>query len=367
MKPHGASARERRDALCGRLQVLDAFRAVAIFSVIAFHYLWCWAPPAYPHNLYGYGRVYSHWLSLGTLGVQFFFMISGFVILMTLESCRTLPEFWFRRFARLYPAYVLVMLASYAITHFFGPLELRSTATDLLAGFVFMPPDLAGGTFVDLAFWSLLVEGQFYLSVGLIFMAARQRFVPLWILFVSAGLAGWLLGAANGWQALQWLGNPLSLLPHATYFTAGMAFYQQYRQRTAQGLALLTSAVVAYVLINQPTEWPKHLLTLSMLLAFLLFLSGRLGWLERGPLPFVGRISYSLYLVHQNLGLILIAALTRLGTPDLLAAATATLTCIGLAWVITRLIEVPAKQALLQWARGRPWWQAKRLAPTDAA
>ena len=362
MKPRDANVQQADRTPSGRLGVLDAFRAVAILAVVAFHYLRCWAPPGNAHNLYGYHQTYSHWLSLGNLGVQFFFMISGFVILMTLESCRTLPEFWFRRFARLYPAYIVVLLSSYVLSNSLGPAEISSTPADLLGGIGLVLPNLFGGTFVDLAFWSLLVEAQFYALVGVLFTLGRQRFVPAWIVLVTAGLVCWLLGGWTGWQPLTLLRHPFFLLPHAAYFSAGMGFYRLYKQETAQGIALLALAIVAYVIVNFSAAWSTHLVCLAMVLAFALFLSGRLRLLERGPLPPLGEISYSLYLVHQNLGLILIAGFTRIGTPDLLAAAAALAVSTGVAYALNRSIEGPAKQALLRWARGTQWWRSRQLA-----
>src|ERR1700733_8298890 len=96
-----------------RLKVLDAFRALAILAVLLHHYLVRWAPPYYETNLYGYQHVYSHWFNFGYLGVRFFFMISGFVIFMTLEHCKHAFEFWFRRVARLYPAYILCTIMTF--------------------------------------------------------------------------------------------------------------------------------------------------------------------------------------------------------------------------------------------------------------
>src|SRR5215469_4574944 len=89
-----------------RIQVLDAFRALAILGVMLHHYLSRYAPPDHPRNLYGYEHQYSQLFDLGAMGVQFFFVISGFVIFMTLEKCHHLVEFWVRRIARLEPAYI---------------------------------------------------------------------------------------------------------------------------------------------------------------------------------------------------------------------------------------------------------------------
>src|ERR1700731_2109574 len=91
----------------GRNNTIDAFRGIAILGVLLFHYLVRWAPPWYGINLYGYRRVYPDALVLGALGVYLFFVISGLVITMTVLRSGSALEFVVRRFARLYPAFLV--------------------------------------------------------------------------------------------------------------------------------------------------------------------------------------------------------------------------------------------------------------------
>jgi peptidoglycan/LPS O-acetylase OafA/YrhL len=333
------------EPVSARIAVLDAFRALAISGVLVYHFLWAWQAPS---NLYGYAHRYPHWLSLGGLGVQFFFIISGFVILMTLERCRSLPEFWWRRFARIYPAYLVVIVVSFLITNRFGPEPFRSSSSDLLAGLLLLSPDLTGGTFVDLAFWSLVVEAQFYFWIGLIYLLANRHFTAAWTGLTAFALLCWLLGALEPFHFLRALRHPLFLLSHLSYFTAGMAFYELYCRRKRSCYALSAAALAAYAVVALHAPWPRHLAVVLMVAAFLLFIARKVNWLAVRPLLFLGTISYSLYLIHQNFGVILIARLTRMGAPDMLAAAAAALTCIAIASLLTRWVEVPAKRALLQ-------------------
>ncbi len=78
-----------------RLATLDGLRTIAILAVVAFHYCYRWGPPLNPASLYPYGTALAGLpdVRLGQYGVQLFFVISGFVIALTLERCRTPGEF----------------------------------------------------------------------------------------------------------------------------------------------------------------------------------------------------------------------------------------------------------------------------------
>src|ERR1700761_9643123 len=85
-----------------RIASLDGFRFFAILSVVLYHYYSRWVPPLNT-SLYPYGNKYSYF-SFGYLGVEFFFVISGFVIAYTLSATNSLSEFWKKRMVRLFPA-----------------------------------------------------------------------------------------------------------------------------------------------------------------------------------------------------------------------------------------------------------------------
>ena len=91
-----------------------------------------------------------------------------------------------------------------------------------------------------------------------------------------------------------------------------------------------------------------------MMGVFALFALRKLEWLAFRPLVFVGGISYSLYLVHEYIGVSLISILEhRLHLPDLLAAISAVLVSGAIAYAMTRFIETPAKNAMLAWGSRR--------------
>src|SRR5450631_2490401 len=108
-----------------RIDILDGLRGVAVLAVIGFHYFSRWTFPLNEKNLYPYGDVFAHvpFFRFGYLGVNLFFLVSGFVITLTLARCNSSREFFVKRFSRLMPAMVLASSATFLIvrllpTHF---------------------------------------------------------------------------------------------------------------------------------------------------------------------------------------------------------------------------------------------------------
>ena len=334
-----------------RLLELDAFRAIAILAVMAHHFLNRYAPPRHFPSLYGYRDLYPQWLDLGALGVQFFFIISGFVIFMTLERCDHLLEFWGRRIARLYPAYFVATFVTFVIVNSVGPEEFHSHLVNVLVGLTFLPGYI-DVSFVEPAYWSLVVELKFYLGLGHIYALTRGHFVAGGVAYCATGTVLSLLGSIPGWHILATLAHHVFLSEYAAYFTLGMAFYQVFSGWRRGWWIFALTALVEYALAGPVTTLAEHLTAAAMVLAFVGFVSGRLKFLAVRPLVFLGGISYSLYLLHQYIGVSLIPFFTRgLGLPDIAAACCVAAVCMALAYLLMRGVEVPAKRALLRWMR----------------
>ena len=90
-----------------------------VLAVVAYHYCYRWGPPVDPESLYAYGTALAGLpgVRFGAYGVHLFFVISGFVIAMTLERCKTPREFILRRYARLAPAMLLFSVITFAAMH----------------------------------------------------------------------------------------------------------------------------------------------------------------------------------------------------------------------------------------------------------
>jgi peptidoglycan/LPS O-acetylase OafA/YrhL len=331
-----------------RLKVLDVFRALAILGVMVHHYLPRWAPPGNAENLYGYRNVYPEWLNVGSLGVQFFFMISGFVIFMTLERCGHLFEFWVRRLTRLYPAYLVCMAMTFVLVNAIGPAQFATQLTDIPANLFFLSSYVPGGKFIEPAYWSLVVELQFYFLISMIFAVAGQRICIGWAFFCAAGSILWCVGAIEGLHPIRSIANHFFLINYLPQFTLGMFFYRRHSGKTDGSVSLLVAAICSYLVVGVQFPVSFHLAHIAMVIAFVLFLVGKLDWLGVRPLLFVGAVSYPLYLIHQYVGVSLIGQLTsRVHLPDLMAAVTAGGICVVIAYLVLRFVEEPCKRGIL--------------------
>ncbi len=182
------------------MEVLDAFRAVAIIVVAAYHLIFLATLEFTGPNeiIPPLPRLFSY----GFLGVEFFFMISGFVIFMTLARCATTQEFFIRRFARLYPAYIVSIPLIFVLMYILSYPHYERSLRDLITAPLLDAPLTLCATFVSSVYWSLVTEVRFYVLIALIYHFFHRRFIPAWIgmtlAFYACGFfpTNWLIGFA---------------------------------------------------------------------------------------------------------------------------------------------------------------------------
>ncbi len=333
-----AEIQSAKAAAVHRIAVLDSFRALAIVPVLLFHYTMRWVPPQGPLAQTQFLPLDGPF-SLGWLGVEFFFMISGFVIFMTLHTCGSLREFAARRFVRLYPTLAVAALITLLLTPVIGMRMAPIGARDL-GGSLILAPTLVHGLWVDQAYWSLQIEAIFYAWIGLLFFAARERFVTTWLLL----LAG---------STLVSLAIPTSHLlllvasPYLPFFSFGMAAYMRFSEgRISRRTGLLLAASAAsYVILWHERDPGVHIGIGVMVLLFEGLLRGWLKWLAHPVVVWVGRISYPLYLLHDVLGQSILTRLYAAGSlSQPLAVALVALLMLALAAGVHSLVEAPVQK-----------------------
>ncbi len=285
---------------------IDGLRAIAVLSVFIFH-------------------LKHTWLRGGFVGVDVFFVISGYLITSIIfKECEngsfSLARFYQRRIARIFPAFFTVALVTLAGAGFvYSPQDLASAGANLAAAAssVANMKCMMQGNYFEISpdaqpflhYWSLSVEEQFYiffpLFLLLLFKHARKRLVlmltvvcvgsfiasivmmhmkPVWAFYLLPTrawelLAGCLLAVITG-QA-----RPRSEMRHSTWFSA----------------LSVSLIALSLLLVHEDNHFPGYwaLLPVAGAVAVLSPWGGvSEKLLASVPLVFVGRISYSLYLWH---------------------------------------------------------------------
>ena len=361
---------------------IDGLRAQAILSVIVYH--------AFPLQLRG-----------GFVGVDIFFVISGFLISSILfKSLRhgdfSFIEFYARRVCRIFPALILVFVACYAVGWFvLFPAEFKQLGKHMLAGAGFIQNfvlnseagyfDTSSELKPLMHLWSLSIEEQFYLLFpALIWVVWRlgQKAV-LALLVVLAMVSFGVNMASTDRDATQAFFMPYTrcwellsggVLAYAQLYQAGSVTQTVQRwvfplpllrrlpspeHRAAalnNGFAVLGLLLVlgASVGLDQRTPYPGAWALLPVVGAWLLILAGPGAWLNREILAsrvavFIGRISYPLYLWHWPI-LSFARILSGASPAPSVRFAVLALSFL-LAWLTYVAIEMPLRAWSRIWAK----------------
>lgn len=164
-----------------RITILDSLRVFAIFTVFLHHF---YSPSIYPEI----GKLFYH----GGLGVPLFFVISGFVISLTLGKTKDLKTYLKNRFIRLSPAMLVSSTIIFTFFYFFytgeGYANSKNIYNYLIAN-TFIDPhvfDLYSGEikyyYLDNAFWSLWIEICFYTIIGVLYFYNKTTYLRNYII-----------------------------------------------------------------------------------------------------------------------------------------------------------------------------------------
>ena len=295
-----------RVAPAHRIDFLDGLRGLAILMVIGLHYF-----TQIDHVPQSEFYHENSPLRFGYFGVELFFIISGYVIFMTLDKSSNFFRFIVQRWIRLFPAMLLATILIWTLSHWlpYRPGGIPRLI-DLIPGL-----SLAGANFVSAAtgidtdglergFWSLYVEFRFYLMFGILFfVVGRQRAFQLLFILSLMLLAAIEVTSLHGgaWAArAESLCGKMLIGFYLPWFLFGMyAYLYHFKQHRWLPVVLIGNAV-AYNVESTGTV----IVTLALpLLVFLLFVLPPLQSIFRTRLLlFFGAVSYPLYLINDSLG-----------------------------------------------------------------
>lgn len=350
---------------------IDGLRAVAVLAVVMFH--------AFPN-----------WLKGGFIGVDVFFVISGFLIsTIIFENLDTgtfsFAEFYARRIRRIFPALILVLAACF-VFGWFALLadEYKQLSEHIAAGAAFVANlvlwqeagyfDNSAETKPLLHLWSLGIEEQFYIvwplllwfgwkrnfnllsltiliaisSLGLNIKGIRSDAVAT---FYSPQTRFWelLAGSLLAWVTLYQRDCFRSLLLKLDHWLSSVIYRQPPKndgKTLANGLAFLGLLLLAYGFwrINKTSNFPGGWALIPVLGTIFLIGAGQRVWINRTFLSnkiavWFGMISFPVYLWHWPL--LSFARIVEGETPSLYVRIVAVVLSVVFAWLTYRFVERP--------------------------
>lgn len=326
-----------------RVYEVDLLRFLAALSVIFFHYAFRGYTADHLSNL-PYPLL-APIAKYGYLGVELFFMISGFVILMT-ATHSSITDFIISRGTRLYPAFWIACTLSFLAITALGAPQFSANFSQYLGNLTLLG-EFLGFTAIDGSYWSLFVEIRFYFLVLLLLALNKIRYAQallvLW-LFVSFLLEMMPIG----------LLRYIFITDYAAFFIAGATCFLIWAESfsVSKGLMLLSawalSECEALNLLASMEDHYKtsfnHLAVIGIITAFFLimFLVAKrwTGFCAHQRWLVLGAITYPLYLIHQNMGFIIFNQLYPSINPHLLFWGTILLMLV-LSYIIYAVFEKP--------------------------
>ena len=364
LSPHPSHPKYRPD--------IDGLRAVAVLSVVAFH--------AFPA-----------WMKGGFIGVDVFFVISGFlistIIFGSLErGTFSFADFYARRIKRIFPALILVLSLSLIFGWFsLLPDELNQLGKHVVAGAGFVSNfvlwsesgyfDNSADTKPLLHLWSLGIEEQFYIVWPFLLWGAWKHQLNFFVVIISLLIGSFILNIwlihtnpvatfysplARFWEllcgsllALYLLRRSKSISQDSYYYPVLPGVSRAKSKIDIQlvlpdvlsfcGIALLTAG---FYVINKDLAFPGYWALLPVLGSVMIILAGPKAWFNQKILSgklfvWFGLISFPLYLWHWPL--LSFGRILYFEIPPLKYRVIAVLLSIGLAWLTVKFVERPLR------------------------
>lgn len=318
-----------------RITELDGLRGIAVIAVLLYHYL------------FHYDVVYGHQIDsieifrYGFYGVHLFFLVSGFVIFWTVSRSQKPLDFVWSRFSRLYPPFWIALFLTFIAVSVFS---LPNREVDISTFFLnfFMFHEYFGIGHVDGVYWTLTIELAFYFWIFLIFCSGQikniEKILIIWII-TSSSIS--IIGLD---EQIDPRFTSFFILDYIELFAAGICFYK-YKSKNH---SIYTHITITLAILS---IYLSYTIKISLGICFLYLLfwfvtMGKIRILGSKPLVYLGNLSYSLYLIHQNIGYIILNKSYLYGYHPLIGVLTAFMVSLLLAHLIMIYIEQPSLRKL---------------------
>jgi len=246
-----------------------------------------------------------------SVAVHSFFIVSGFLIFMSYERSSSLKSYFEKRFRRIGPAYVTVVILAFIILSLFSFLPLLEYYTSIeswkyllanLSTLGFLHPSLSGVftenyiTAVNGALWTIKVEIMFYLFVPLIAFMYHWWGITKTLIIVFIFSVFYYYSMA---YLAQYYHKPFFIilqrqLPgQMMFFSAGALLYYHYKAFLKNKYFIFILALIGYIGSKYYTIYPLYALSLSIIVIYLATAIVYLGHIAK-----YGDLSYGIYIWH---------------------------------------------------------------------
>lgn len=305
-----------------RVKQIDVLRGIAALSVTFFHII---GSSGLSKHIALYGKY-------GYLGVEVFFVISGFILpyslLKTDYSVSNFPKFMFKRIIRIYPAYIIVIVLAIVMAFVTGR-ELVSFSTagrDLLFISSFL-----GYPSASAVFWTLSIEFQFYILIGLLYKYISNSNLNSLIIIFAIVIVSLFLN--NSALILHWF----------PFFALGILIFN--RKFTKIPLVVFWASFVVLITSIIFINGLPEALAGCFAFLFILFVKIEKKTKLNRLMLWLGSISYSMYLVHWELGRAAVnfaRHISIIGNSEIIKVVIGILFSILTAWILYMFIEKPS-------------------------
>ncbi|WP_446213678.1 acyltransferase family protein [Micromonospora sp. IBSANI012] len=353
-------------ATASRLPSLTGLRWVAAMLVFGYH--------VGTMRIVGepdYQAVVGGVFTLGLSGVQFFFILSGFVLVWSARDGDRRRDFWRRRLAKIYPNHLLTWVAALLVMWWFADTIVPRAALESLLLVQAWDPTPGYFYAINTVSWSLSCELFFYLCLPLVLPALRRaRAGLLWAVVAAVPL---LIVALWPGQALvpeesTWWFTQIFPVVRSLEFWLGVAAAELMRRGRWRGPGLPLASLVFVVTWAVAAQWiPAELWAAILSVAYILVITAAADADVRGlPSPWrhrrlvwLGEVSFAFYLVHVLVMVTVLRATGHLGVG--LPGWWGPLAVLGflavnlvLAALLHRWVETPMMRRLAPRRRPRP-------------
>lgn len=348
-----------------KLRFAHQLRAIAALSVVIYHYWGIFFAPTVrsiigmPASFVPIQPDYTRYVLappigsfyFGVFGVAVFFLISGFVIPISLRNI-TIGKFLVRRFFRIYPVYwfcLLITILMYCICSWYWstPLSDRISLPYIMKNLALLH-SATGIASLDFVCWSLAIEVKFYVVIALIFLIGKRahRVVALSLGFLGVCCVAAYFATHSPNQE-SFFAYAMSDMRFMSFMFLGCLFYFVLYGEISVGAALGYGAIIYALFVTIGSFYEKEFfgaLVKNYTYALILFSACyllRSRFRDNKVLDFLADISFPLYLVHSMIGYVAMPILIDKGISYTFAWLISLGLALFVAFLVHRYVEVP--------------------------